>query len=297
MKWLWVASFFVGFASLSYMALPGRRVSKKRLGIEREKLSLSKSMDAVLDRRGKRQALAHALNLAGIETEPGLFALRIVLASVVLATLGLLVGPVFAVIGLVAPAIVAHLVVKSKGRKRQQDFAAQLPDALQLLITSLRSGHSLPHAFEALVLEAEEPARSEFDRMLAETRIGVEFHTAMRATARRMASADLEWIASAVEINRDAGGNLAEVLSNVNHTVRGRYRLRRQIKTLTAEGRISVKVLTGLPIAIFLGRSIIDGTFRDVMYHGSGPLLLAYGALSLTIGWLVVSRMIRVKGV
>jgi tight adherence protein B len=112
-----------------------------------------------------------------------------------------------------------------------------------------------------------------------------------------MASADLEWIASAVEINRDAGGNLAEVLSNVNDTVRGRFRLRRQIKTLTAEGRISVKVLTGLPIAIFIGRSIIDSSFRDVMYHGSGPLLLAYGAASLTIGWLVVSRMIRVKGV
>jgi tight adherence protein B len=112
-----------------------------------------------------------------------------------------------------------------------------------------------------------------------------------------MASADLEWIASAVELNRDAGGNLAEVLSNVNDTVRGRFRLRRQIKTLTAEGRISVKVLTGLPIAIFIGRSIIDSDFRDVMYHGAGPLLLAYGAVSLTIGWLVVSRMIRVKGV
>jgi tight adherence protein B len=133
--------------------------------------------------------------------------------------------------------------------------------------------------------------------MLAETRIGVEFHTAMRATAQRMASADLEWVASAVEINRDAGGNLAEVLSNVNDTVRGRFRLRRQIRTLTAEGRISVRVLTGLPIAIFTVRSIIDGSFRDVMFHGLGLLLIAYGAISLTIGWLVVSRMIRVKGV
>ena len=297
MKWLSIAAFFVGFASLIFMAFPGRRVSKKRLGIEREKVSLSQSMDDFLDRRGKRQALAHALNLAGIETEPGLFALRVVLATVVMVILGLLVGPVFALVGLVAPVIVAHMVVKSKGRKRQEAFAAQLPDVLQLLISSLRSGHSLPQAFDAVVVEAEEPARSEFDRMLAETRIGVEFHTAMRATARRMASADLEWIASAVEINRDAGGNLAEVLSNVNDTVRGRFRLRRQIKTLTAEGRISVKVLTGLPIAIFVVRSIIDSSFRDVMFHGFGPLLLAYGAVSLTIGWLVVSRMIRVKGV
>jgi tight adherence protein B len=297
MKWLWIAAFFVGVASLVLVAFPSRKVSKKRLGIEREKVSLSRSMDTFLDRRGKRQALASALNLAGIETEPGLLALRVVLATVVLASLGLLVGPVFALLGLVAPVIVTRMVVKSKGRKRQEAFTEQLPDVLQLLITSLRSGHSLPQAFDALVVEASEPARSEFERMLAETRIGVEFHTALRATAQRMASADLEWIASAVEINRDAGGNLAEVLSNVNDTVRGRFRLRRQIKTLTAEGRISVKVLTGLPVFIFIVRSIIDSNFRDVMFHGSGPLLLAYGAVSLTIGWLVVSRMIRVKGV
>jgi len=297
MRLLWIAAFFVGFASLCFMAFPGRRVSKERLGIERERLSLSKSMDAFLDRRGKRQALANALNVAGIETEPGLFALRIVLATVVLAIVGLLFGPAFALIGLVAPVIVTLMVVRSKGRKRREAFAAQLPDVLQLLITSLRSGHSLPQAFDALVVEAEEPARSEFDRMLAETRIGVEFHTAMRATAQRMASADLDWIASAVEINRDAGGNLAEVLSNVNGTVRGRFRLRRQIRTLSAEGRISAKVLTGLPVAIFVVRSIVDRSFRDVMFHGFGPLLLAYGGVSLMLGWLVVSRMVRVKGV
>src|SRR4051812_22427011 len=128
MRWLSVVALFVGFASLISMAFPGRRVDKTRLGIEPEKLTLSTSMNAFLDRRGKRQALAHALNLAGIETDPGLFALRVVLASTVLAILGLLVGPVFAVIGLVAPAIVARTVAKSKGRKRQEAFTAQLAD-------------------------------------------------------------------------------------------------------------------------------------------------------------------------
>src|SRR4051812_45385408 len=100
MNWLWIVIFFVGLSSLIFMAFPARRVSKKRLGIEREKLDLGKSMDAFLERRGKRQALAHALSLAGIKTEPGLFALRIVLASVILAIVGLLFGPVFALLGL-----------------------------------------------------------------------------------------------------------------------------------------------------------------------------------------------------
>ena len=221
MMWLSIAAFFAGVAALVFMVLPGRQVSKERLGIERQRASIGESMDAFLDRRGLRQRLAHALNLAGIETDPGQFTLRIVLASTVLAILGLLVGPLFAIIGAAAPVIVARMLVKSKGRKRQEAFAKQLPDVLQLLITSLRSGHSLPQAFDAVVVEAEDPARSEFDRMLAETRIGVQFHTAMRSTAERMASADLEWIASAVEINWEAGGNLADVLSNVNDTVRG----------------------------------------------------------------------------
>ena len=158
-----------------------------------------------------------------------------------------------------------------------------MPDVLQLLISALRSGFSLPQALDALIQEADEPARSEFERMLAETRVGQDLATAMKATAERMGSADLGWVASAVDINRETGGNLAEVLENVTGTLRERYRLRRQVRTLTAEGRMSAKVLTGLPIVIFVGRTLLDGEFRDVMFHGYGPLLLAYGAVSLTV--------------
>jgi tight adherence protein B len=293
---LWVGVLFVGLATLVFLAMPRRQVSRERLGIARERMSISRSMDAFLARRGKREDLAHALNLAGIETEPGQFALRVLLASVLLCIVGLLISPLAALIGLAVPAVVSRLAIKSKGRKRQEAFATQLPEVLQLLISSLRSGHSLPQALDAMVREADDPARAEFDRMLAEARVGVDIHVAMRSMAHRMSSSDLEWVASAVEINRETGGNLADVLENVNETIRGRYRLRRQIRTLTAEGRLSAKVLTGLPIAIFVVRSLFDSNFRDVMYHGYGVMLLTYGAISLTIGWLVVSRIVRVKG-
>ena len=160
-----------------------------------------------------------------------------------------MVGPLVALIVFVAVALLARMVVRSKGRKRQDRFAAQLPDVLQLLVSALRSGFSLPQALDAVVQEADEPARSEFERLLAETRIGQDLAAAMKATAERMGSTDLEWVASAVDINRETGGNLAEALENVTTTIRGeRYRLRRQIRTLTAEGRVSIKVLTGLPI-------------------------------------------------
>ena len=101
-------------------------------------------------------------------------------------------GPVLALVLFVAVAFIARLMVRSKGQKRQEAFAAQLPDVLQLLISALRSGFSLPQALDALIQEADEPARSEFERMLAETRVGQDLATAMKATAERMGSADLE---------------------------------------------------------------------------------------------------------
>jgi tight adherence protein B len=188
-------------------------------------------------------------------------------------------------------------MLRSKGQKRQEAFAEQLPDVLQLLISALRSGFSLPQALDALIQEADEPARSEFERMLAETRVGQDLATAMKATAERMGSADLGWVASAVDINRETGGNLAEVLENVTGTLRERYRLRRQVRTLTAEGRMSAKVLTGLPIAIIVGRTLLDSEFRDVMYHNYGLMAMGYCLLAMVIGWVWVHKIITVKGV
>ena len=293
----YVALIFAGLVGLFWMAVPTHRVKRARLGIERQPFNPGKAVGDLLERHGKRSGLAQALNLAGMSTEPGTFALRVALGSLLIGILALVLGgPLFALIGLVVPALVARAVVAGKGRRRREAFAAQLPDVMQLLIAALRSGFSLPQALDAVVQEADEPARSEFEQMLADTRIGVDLGTAMKATAQRMESQDLEWVASAVDINRETGGNLAEVLANVTGTIRGRYRLRRHIKTLTAEGRMSIKVLTGLPILIILGRSLFDGSFQRVMWHGYGVVVLSYCAVTLTLGWLWVRKIIAVKG-
>ncbi len=291
------ALFFTGLAALFCMAMPTQRVKRSRLGIERESFSLSRSVDGLLDRHGKRSGLAHALNLAGMAVDPGTFVLRVSLGALVTGLVGLaFVGPVLALVLFVAVAFIARLMLRSKGQKRQEAFAEQLPDVLQLLISALRSGFSLPQALDALIQEADEPARSEFERMLAETRVGQDLATAMKATAERMGSADLGWVASAVDINRETGGNLAEVLENVTGTLRERHRLRRQVRTLTAEGRMSAKVLTGLPIAIIVARTLFDSKFRDVMYHNYGLMAMGYCVLSMAIGWIWVHKIITVKG-
>jgi tight adherence protein B len=294
----YAALIFVGLVGLFWLAVPGHRVKRSRLGIERPAFNPGKSVNDLLERHGRRSRLAQALNLAGMSTEPGTFVLRVALGSLLVGIVALVVGgPLFALIGFIVPGLVARGVVASKGRQRREAFAAQLTDVMQLLIAALRSGFSMPQALDAVVMEAEEPARGEFERMLAETRIGVDLGTAMKATAVRMESQDLEWVASAVNINRETGGNLAEVLENVTSTVRGRYRLKRHIKTLTAEGRMSIKVLTGLPILVIIIRTLFDEKFRLVMYHGYGIAVMAYCAVTLTIGWIWVRKMIAVKGV
>ena len=132
---IWTLPIFLGLAALIYMALPGRRVKRERLGIERERKSLSKSVDAALERHGKRAGMAHALNLAGMDVEPGVLVLRVLLFTALATILGLLISPWLALVGLIAPTLIARQRVTSKAHNRQERFAAQLPDVLQLLIS------------------------------------------------------------------------------------------------------------------------------------------------------------------
>ncbi len=131
--------------------------------------------------------------------------------------------------------------------KHQAAFAEQLPDVLQLVTTSLRSGFGLAQALDSVAEEAEEPARSAFAQVLVEARLGRDLSDAMRALARRMDSDDLEWVVAAIDINRDTGGNLSEILRTVGATIRERERMARQVATYTAEGRLSARVLTVMP--------------------------------------------------
>ena len=114
--------------------------------------------------------------------------------------------------------------------KRQAAFADQLPDVLQLVTTALRSGYGLTQALDSVAEEAEEPARSEFAHVLVESRLGRDLSEAMRALAQRMESEDLEWVVAAIDINRDTGGNLSEILNTVSATIRERQRMARQVE-------------------------------------------------------------------
>jgi len=289
-----IGALFLGLLILLYMALPGRYVSKRRLGIERERPSLGQSVEAMLSVERQRN-LARTLSLADIGATPGQFVLRVAVTSVLLAILGLVVSPVLGLVLLVMPYLASRWWLSYKGAKRQAKFAEQLPEFLQSLVMSLRSGFGFLQSLETVLEEAENPIKAEIERALAEVRMGRDLSDALRSLAERMDSTDLEWVVGAIDINRETGGNLSEILSTVNGTIRERGRMQRKVRTFTAEGRLSARILTVMPflLAFWQWHTHPDGF--EMLLSGPGLVVLFGCAGLIAMGWFWIRRIVAIK--
>ncbi len=300
--WLWVgaAGIFTGLFLLGALLFPRVRVSKERLGIDKPRTASSmgvKTMSAVdeaLERYGKRADLGETLAMADIAMQPAEFAATVAVVAVVAGLLGLFaLGPVVAVATTALVCLGTAAYVRRALDRRRAAFADQLPDVLQLVTTALRSGYGITQALESVAEEAEEPARSEFANVLAESRLGRDLSESLHALAARMDSKDLEWVVSAIDINRDTGGNLSEILQKVSMTIRERARIGRQVRTLTAEGRLSARILMFMPLAMLLWQWRVNPDNFELLTEGAGLILLAIGAILLVIGSLWVRRIVN----
>jgi tight adherence protein B len=254
-------------------------------------------IDKQLRRRSDVRVRTAALEAAGITLRLQDFVLLVIAGSLVAAALGVvLAGPLLGlVLGLVVP-ILSKIVVSLLTSRRRRAFADQLDDSLQLLASSLRAGHSLLQALNSVATEAEQPTSVEFSRIINETRVGRELGQALDETARRVRSDDFAWVTQAIAINREVGGNLAEVLDGVGHTIRERNQIRRQVKALSAEGRLSALVLMALPLGVLGFLSVTNpsyiGRFTESL---AGYIMIATGVLLLLIGGLWLRKVVRLK--
>jgi tight adherence protein B len=187
-------------------------------------------------------------------------------------------------------------LLKRQLAKQRKLFSEQLPDKLQVLASALRAGHSFIGALSVVVNDAPEPARSEFQRVVADEQLGVPIDQALHVVSERMESRELEQVALVAALQRETGGNTAEVLDRVTDTIRERFELRRTVQTLTAQGRMSRWVLTALPLVLLLVITVISPGYMDIMYHTSaGKVLMVLGAISVTAGSLVIKRIVNIK--
>jgi len=252
----------------------------------------------------RRAGLEDQLELAGIATPVTSVVLRVVIA----AALALLVGTGVALVrpslfawllpvALVAFTVLgARFLLERRISKRRAKFADQLDDTLSLVASGLRAGHSLPRAMDAVSQEAESPTAEEFARILNQHRLGRDLGEAIGLGATRMHSDDLAWVAQAVAIHREVGGNLSEVLDHVGETIRERSQIRRQVATLSAEGRMSANVLIVLPVFIAVVLAVISPSYLTVFLTTPlGWAMIAAGLVLFAIGIVWLRAVVRVR--
>ncbi len=192
--------------------------------------------------------------------------------------------PAFGVLVAVATVVLLVVAVREAAARERRRFEGQLPDTLNLLATSLRAGYSLLQSIEAVSEQSPDPTGREFGRAISEIRLGRAVPEALRALADRVQSVDFSWAVMAMEIQREVGGNLAEVLTTASTTLVARTRLRREIRALTAEGRLTAVVLTLVPFGLFgfiwvVNRDYLDPLLEEtlgvVALAGAGALMAA----------------------
>jgi len=253
-------------------------------------------VQGALERMRMQSRLADELERGRIPLRPGEFVLAAAASGFFGAALAaLLTGRVvIAVIAAVGMPFLAWRVVLMKVAKRQTAFERQLPEALSLISGSLEAGHTFLKAIEMMVEESEAPLSEEFERVLSETRLGDPLMDALDRMSERLDIADLKWVIQALRIQQTVGGRLAELLSTLAEFMRQREEIRREVKVLTAEGRLSGNILGALPVFFILLMQIMNPDWMKPMFKGWGPAVLGGAALSVAIGVGIIRKMAKV---
>lgn len=254
----------------------------------------------VLDRnKGLEEKMAGRLAAAGSGFKPSEWLLLHVGVVVAATLLGLIVGGGNLIVGLLFLAlgiVVPRLYLSFQAGRRRKAFNQSLPDTLQLMSGSLAAGLSLAQSVDTVVSEGPEPIASEFKRVLVENRIGVSLEDAFEGVAQRFDSKDFAWVVMAIRIQRQVGGNLAELMNTVAATMREREYLRRQVATLAAEGKLSAIILSALPPGVFLFVNLTQPTYMVPLYTDPLGLAILVGAVAwLGVGIFWMTRMVKVE--
>ena len=219
----------------------------------------------------------------------GGFAIGLLLAAIVgspwMIFVGLFIGP-----------LAVRSYVRTLLQRKRNAFAEQLPDNLDVLASALRAGHSLVGALSVAVLDAAEPSRSEFQRVVADEQLGVPLDEALLITVKRMENRDLEQVAVVAALQRDTGGNSAEVLDRVAENVRARMDVRRLVKTLTAQGRMARWIVSLLPVALFCMIFLLNRNYlRPLWTETVGKVAIGVALFFIVSGSYLIKRIVQIK--
>lgn len=289
-----------------------QRLVEERLGrfLEQEKKektgepstsALTEWVNKRVEKSSFGERIARQLARADLKFKPGEYVALLVISTIGVAFLAGLLGgrhPISFVLGAVVGAMLPAQYVRRQQKKRLQRFDEQLPDMLNLMVNGLRAGFSTMQAMESVAKELPPPICDEFRRVVQEMQLGIPMERALDNLLRRIPSPDLDFVVTAINVQREVGGNLSEILDTISYTIRERVRIKGEIRVLTAQMRTSGQALSVMPVALavflwFLNRDYMMNFFMFGTACGLGVLGLAAALIGL--GYFFMNRIANIE--
>jgi tight adherence protein B len=263
-----------------------------------ELLSKIPAFDTFLRRSERVSALQKLLAQGNVDVRAGNFLMLCLVSTVVLAAVAFLAGGtlLFAWAGALLGFFVPYAYASHMRSKRFQKFEEKFPEAIDTLARAVRAGHAFTTALEMIATEVSEPVAGEFRQLYEEQKFGLPVRDALLNLAERVPLVDVKFFVTAVMLQRETGGNLAEILDNLSYVIRERFKILRQVRVHTAQGRLTMMLLMALPptvvaVMLVLNKGFIQPLFTDPVGHA-----LIVGGISLqTVGYFVIRRIIRIQ--
>jgi tight adherence protein B len=263
--------------------------------------ALAGALDKVVEERDFAKTWKVQLARADLKLTPGeFFGLHFVsvigfflVANLIIFRGNIVLALIAGVAGFFAP----RIYVSFRIGKRLHTFEDQLPDNLQMWVNGLRSGYSVLQAIEAIAVEAPEPTATEFKRVVRETQLGLPMDEALGHLLERMPSEDLDLVITAVNIQREVGGNLAEILDIISHTIRERIKLKGEIRVLTSQGRITGYIISFLPLGLLIFLSTVNPGYVGQLFKNRvcGWPMLGCGASMIAMGAMAIQKIVDIE--
>jgi len=265
--------------------------------------SMATSLEQMMEGRSIVERTSNALTRADMHLTVGEFlmfrvlgaaagfAIGFIFVAVLAPAIGILIGIAAAFIGFQIPAI----YVSMTGKRRMKKFIDQLGDTITLMANSLRAGYSLLQTMELVSREAKDPIATEFRRVVREVGLGVSTEDAMQNMLRRVPSEDLDLLVTAINIQHEVGGNLAQILSTIGHTIRERVRIQGEVKVLTAQVQMSGYIITGMPIALGIIIFIMSPNYIGQLFVWPWICMPIAAALMVTAGFFAMKKIATIE--
>ena len=277
---------------------PEREPDEELALLRDEQLSKIPALDTLLRRSARVSAIQEALTQAGMKFRAGNFLMLCILCGALTGLAAILYtkNPAISWAALVIGAVLPYSVVSYRRQKRFEKFEELFPEAIDTLARAVRAGHAFTTALEMISNEVAEPLSGEFRKLYEEQKFGMPVRDALMNLTERVPLVDVKFFVTAVMLQRETGGNLAEILDNLSYVIRERFKIQRQVRVHTAQGRLTMALLMAMPPAVVAILAVFSPDFvKPLFYDPIGHALLVVSIALQTTGYFVIRKIIKIQ--